>query len=401
MTRLLAALLLVTAAVPGGVHARQVSTFAPDTLLQPPGGPRIVLLGTPGEGVAALRLSVPMREGPAEAGAGQILRALALRRMETLARPVGVRVSASRTPWGMAYAVEGAAADFEYLAYLLREAVAEPTVTGPDFGEARRRLRDDAAAAEETPGELLRSRLRAAAAPGLPPIDGTLATVDLLDPGLVRSVWRRSHQASAMTLVVSAPVVPEVVLAATRGLGAPEEDARGPLDAPSPTSRPPDAETLRAYFGEAFSSMPIEDPRPQVAAILVARHLQGAAVGFEMGVQLWELPDRWVLAVTGQAYPRRSSAMRAAVSGAVPGTRDALDPAMVEQAVAQVRRDIMLRAQTAAGLVGVVGRAMEVGGDPLAAARSLESLSAVDLSGMRRYLDGLIRSGPVQAEVRP
>lgn len=400
MTRLLAALLVATAALPGGTRV-QASPFAPDTVLQPPGGPRIVMLGTPGEGVAALRLAVPLREGPTEAGAGQILRELALHRMETLARPVGVRVSVSRTPWGMAYTVEGAAADFEYLAYLLRQAVAEPNVTGPDFGDARLSLRSTAARAQETPGDLLLSRLRAAAAPGMPSMEGTPATVDGLDAGLVRSVWRRSHQSSAMTLVVSAPVVPEVVLAATRGLGAPEADARGPLDGPAPNPARPGAETLRAYFGLAFQSTPVEDPHPQVAAILVARHLQGAGPGFELGIQLWELPDRWVLALTGRAYPREAAAMRATVSNALPGTRDALDADLVEQAVARVRRETMLRAQTAAGLVGVVGRAMEVGGDPLAAARYLDTLSAVDSASIRDYMDRLIRSGPVRAEVHP
>lgn len=400
MTRLLAALLFATAALPCGANA-QVSPFAPDTLLAPPGGPRIVMLGTPGEGVAALRLSVPLREGPAEAGAGRILRELALHRMETLARPVGVRVSVSRTPWGMAYAVEGAAADFEYLAYLLREGVAEPNVTGAGFEEARLGLRAAASSAQETPGGLLLSRLRAAVAAGVPPMEGTPATVDRLDAAMVRSVWRRSHQSSTMTLVVSAPVVPEVVLAATRGLGAPEGDARGPLDAPAPRPPAADAETLRAYFGEAFHSTPVDDPRGQVAALLVARHLQDAGDGFELGVQLWELPDRWVLAVTGAAYPRQATAMRRAVSGALTGTRDALIAGQVEGAVAQVRRDIMLRAQTAGGLVAVVGRAMEPTGDALAGAHYLEALSALDLTGVRAYLDDLIRTGPAHAEVRP
>lgn len=360
-----------------------------------------MILGTPGEGVAALRLAVPLREGPAEAGAGHLLRELALRRMEALARPVGVRVSVSRTPWGIAYAVEGAAADFEYLAYLLREGVAEPLVTGSDFAEARRLLRSEAAKARETPGALLLSRLRSGVAPELPPMEGTPATVDGLDAGLVRSVWRRSHQSSAMTLVVSAPVVPEVVLAATRGLGAPEEDAGGPLDAPSPAPPRPDAETLRAYFGEAFQSTPLEDPHPVVAALLVARYLHDRGDGFELGVQLWELPDRWVLAVTGVAYPRRAGAMRATVSSALMGTRDALDRDMVEEAVAQVRRDVMLRAQTTAGLVGVVGRAMESSGDPTAATRYLDALSTVDLASIRRYVSELVRLGPVRAEVRP
>ena len=400
MTRLLAALLVATASVPFGARA-QVAPFTPDTLLAPPGGPRIVLLSTPGEGVAALRLSVPLREGPVEAGAGQILRQLALHRMETLARPVGVRVNVSRTPWGMAYAVEGAAADFEYLAYLLREAVAEPDVTGANFDEARLALRNAASRTQETPEGLLLSRLRSGAAAGVPPLEGTPTTVDRLDAAMVRSVWRRSHQSSAMTLVVSAPVVPEVVLAATRGLGAPEADARGPLDAPAPRPAAADAETLRTYVGEAFHSTPVDDPRGQVAALLVARRLEGADHGFDLSVQLWELPDRWVLAVTGAAYPRQVAAMRRAVSGALVATRDALDADAVERAVAQVRRDIMLRAQTAGGLVAVVGRAMEPGGDPQAGARYLDTLSALDLPGVRAYLDALIRTGPTRAEVRP
>jgi len=399
MPRLLAFLVL-TAVLPGGAYA-QASPFAPDTLLEPPGGPRIVMLNTHGEGVAALRLAVPLREGAVEAGAGRILRELALQRMETLARPVGVRVSVSRTPWSMAYVVEGAAADFEYLAYLLREAVAEPDVAGPDFAQAHQRLRSAAARAQETPGDLLLSRLRAAAAPGLPPSEGNPATADGLDAAVVRSVWRRSHQSSAMTLVVSAPVVPEVVLAGTRGLGAPEADAGGPPNAPVPTPPRPDAETLRSHYGEAFQSTVVEDPHPQVAAILVARHLQGKGDSFELGVQLWELPDRWLVAVTGRAYPRQVAGMRAAVSGALAGTRDALDPAMVRQAVAQMRRDIMLRSRTPAGLVGVVGRAMEVGGHPLAAVRYLDALAAVDLTSTRDYMTRLIRVGPVRADVRP
>jgi predicted Zn-dependent peptidase len=400
MTRLIGALLLATAILPHGALA-QSSAFAPDTVLMPTGGPRILVLGTPGEGVAALRLAVPLTEGRAEAGAGQILRALALHHMETLARPVGVRVHVSRTPWGLAYEVEGAAADFEYLAYLLREAVAEPDVSGATFGEIRMTQGTAAARALETPGGLLMRRLRAGVAPGLPPMEGTPATVDRLDGAMVRSVWRRSHQASAMTLVVAAPVVPEVVLAATRGLGAPEADARGPLDAPAPDRASPDAETLRAYYGEAFPSTPVADALPAVAAILVAHRLGTTADGYELGMELWELPNRWALVVTGRAYPRRADAMRSAVSGAMAAARDALNPDEVERAVAQVRRDVLLRARTAGGLVAVVGRAAEAEGDARAAAATLDALDAVDVDRIRSYMNALIARGPVKAEVRP
>ena len=73
----------------------------------------------------------------------------------------------------------------------------------------------------------------------------------------------------------------------------------------------------------------------------------------------------------------------------------------VARAVAQLRREIMLRGQTAGGLVDVVGRAMEFGGDPMAMVHQLEALSAVDLTSARSYLSHLLEVGPVRAEVRP
>ena len=407
MTRILGALLLLTA-LPVGVGGQVLedrsaggSAFLPDTILTAPGGPRVVVLETPGEGVAALRLSVPFRESPMEAGAGQILRDMALHRMETLARPVGVRVGVSRTPWGLAYAVEGAAADFEYMAYLLRQAVAEPDLRGPEFSEARVRLQAAAGGGQETPGGLLLSRLRSGISRGSPSLQGSPASAAAMDAGRVVGLWRRTHQASAMTLVTSAPVVPEVILAATRGIGAPESARGGPPDAPARAAPRSGAETLRTHFGEAFAGGGVGDPHAQVAALLVARSLAEPAVPFELGVQLWELADQWVLAVTGAAYSRDAAAMRRAVSGALTRTRTALDADAVARAVAQLRRDEMLRARTPGGLVAVVGRAAEAGGEPEAAARSLQALSAVDATSLRAYLDRLIRGGPVRAEVTP
>lgn len=378
------------------------SPFLPDTVLSPPGGPRIVLLTAPGEDVAALRLAVPLREGPAEAGAGWLLRELALERMRTLARPVGARVSASRTPWGVAYSVVGAAADFEFLAYLLRQAVASPEVDGAGFSDAVLRLREESARALETPQGRVASDLRGQVAPGaLPPV-GTPGSATAMDGARVREVWRRTHQASRMTLVVSAPVIPEVVLAATRGMGAPEDAAAGPLEAPSPPEpRRVSPQSLRAWYGEAWSAGAAEDPHGPVAAILVAGELRGRVSGFEASVELWELPDRWVLAVLGAAYGREAASMRRTVSGVVAATRASLDPREVAEAVSRVQGDLLTRSRTPAGLVALVGRAAEATGDPRAAALHLEALGAVDAASTGRYLDGVLAGAPVKAEVRP
>lgn len=378
------------------------SPFRPDTVLSPPGGPRALILGAPRQGVAALRLAIPFTEGPVEAGAGAILRDLALERMQALARPVGARVTASRTPWGLAYAVEGASADFEYLAYLLRQAVARPDVESPAFQEARLRLQDAATASLETPSARIASELRAQVAPDLSPPTGTPTSVKGLDAATVLDVWRRTHQAASMTLVVSAAVVPEVVLAATRGMGAPASAAAGPLDAPAPPGGEPSrVQTLRTWYGEAFAGGDAEDPAGLVAAVLVSHYLEQAARDFEAGIELWELPRGWVLVLTGAAYPRQANAMRRVVRGTLEAVRDGLDAASVAEAVARVERDILLRARTPAGLVGVVGRAVDARGDPDAAAAEMGALHSVDLARMRAFLSALLDGAPRTAEVRP
>ena len=379
------------------------AALVPDTVIFPSGGPRIVLLTAPGEGVAALRLAVPLREGPAEAGAGWLLKELALERMQTLARPVGAEVAAIRTPWGVAYSVVGAAADFEFLAYLLRQAVEAPDVEAPAFIETRLRLREAAARGVETPSGRVAAELRAQAAPGIPPALGSPGSLQAMDGALVRQVWLRSHQASGMTLVVSAPVVPEVVLAATRGMGAPEESAMGPLDALAPRAGRGATATqaLRTWYGEAWQAMPTEDPHGPVVALLASEALRAQAVGFEVSLELWELPDRWVLAVVGGAYGRDVAPMRRAVSGTLTQVRDRLTAAEVRRAVSRVQGDLLLRSRTPAGLVSWVGRAMEAGGDPRAAADGLLSLSRVDEASTRAFVESLLTRGPVRAEVRP
>ncbi len=368
-------------------------------MLAPVDGPRVVLLRTTGQGVAALRLSIPLEEGPTEAGAGQLLRALALHRMESLARPVGARVAAARTPWGLAYSVEGAAADFEYLAYLLREAVAEPVPSRGVLAGARLTLEEEAARPLETPRGRLTTDLRTQVAPGLTRPEGTRATVTGLDQARLRDVWRRSHQASSMTLVVSAPVVPEVILAGSRTMGAAEAGAAPPLDAPTPPSvRRTNIQSIRSWYGEAFSGEPVGDVHGPVIALLVAESLRESQGEYETSVELWELPHRWVLTILGAAYPGQARSMRAAVTSAVSGALEGLEPRAVDAAVARTRRTLFLGARTPAGLVEAVGRAMEASRDAREAARQAEALDRVDATSVRQVLEALLQRGPARAE---
>jgi predicted Zn-dependent peptidase len=373
----------------------------PDTVLSPPGGPRLVLLGTPGSGIAALRLHVPLEEAPAEAGVGRLLEELARDRMEGLARPVGARVSVSRTPWGLAYAAEGAVADVEYLAYLLREAVRRPEVADVPFSRAKRRLAEAAARARETPSGRLSDRLRSALDPTTPPPQGTPATVAALDAGRLLEAWRRSHRPDRMTLVASAGVVPEVILAATRGLGS-DGPAPPPLDAPPPTEdRSLRTQSLRRWYGRAWSGGRPASPVGPVAALLVAEALEESGGDFETTLQLRALRHRWALLALGAAYRADVPAMRAAVDGAVAGALSRLTRAGVSRAAARLRRDLLFRTRTPLGLVEAVGWAMEASGDPTAAARRLAALDTLDAETVRTYLEELAAGPAVTAEVRP
>jgi predicted Zn-dependent peptidase len=221
-----------------------------------------------------------------------------------------------------------------------------------------------------------------------------------MDAASVGDVWRRSHQASAMTLVVSAPVVPEVILAATRSIGAPESERAPPLDAPAPHLEPaPPVQTLRTWLGLAFSHFPVDDVHGAVVALLVTAALESTRGDFETSVELRELPDRWMLTILGAAYPGQARAMRSAVSTALATTLETLDPSEVRAAVARVEQSLRLGARTPAGLVEAVGRSAEATGDPGSAAHRMEQLGRVDAESVRGTLRALLERGPVRAEV--
>jgi hypothetical protein len=415
MLALLAALALVAPASRMGpgepaadsiAHSPALDAFLPDTVIAPPGGVRIVVMGSPAPGVAALRLFVPLIESAPEAGIGFVLRDLALERMQSLARPVGARVEAARTPWGLAYGVEGSAADFDYLAYVLRQAVAAPDLGTPSFDGAiqhvRRRLDRD----RETPAGRISVELRRAVAPGDPPLEGTAESLAGFDTTRVREVWARTHRSSRMTLVVSASVAPEAILAAAHDIGASPAATEPPpaLAAAPPSSAsisPPRPQTLRTWYALAFEGGSRADARAPIAALLVSDELHRSVEGFDARVELWDLRDRWILAVTGAAYNQDLTSMRHAVSDAVRNTAATLDSATVSTAVGRTYRDLLVQARTPLGLVSVVGHWLEGTNDPRAAWTFLDELRSVSAEAMARYFHGLLATTPAHAEVRP
>ena len=375
--------------------------FSPDTVVAPPVGPRIVRLPTPGASVVSMRLFIPLREGPAEAGAARILQVLGTESAQAVASQVGARVQGSRTPWGIAYTVTGATSDADFLAFTLRNAVSDPAGRRVDFGQAVDALEAEVERQQETPGGRVAAQLRSQAAPSSPPLGGTPGSLGRLTLADVRGLWARTHQAEHMTLVVAGDVPLEVLLASFQSIGAPSSGAVGPSEAPVSEPSRPAPQVIRHWFGEARLVSDASDPRAEVAALLVARSLEASGGRFEAEVQLWQLPEAKVLAIVGAAYSQGRQEMVGRVQSAVSATATALTESAVGDAVSEIRTDLLMGARTPPGRASLVGLLMEASGEATAAADLLRRLDAVTIGSIRTFLEGLAGTTPLRAEVRP
>lgn len=377
------------------------SALGPDAVLEIPGGPRLIHFEAPGTAVASLRLSIPLSESPAEAGAGRVLVLAALDRVGPLARRVGARIEGVRTFHGVAYTVTGPSAAFDHLAWLVRELVREPDQAGIERAVAR--LRVELEQGGETPSGVLDTRLRDGVAPGLPPLSGSPASLAGLDWSRIRDVWGRSHVRADMTVVAAAPVPVEVLLAGILDAGVPEGNG-----GEAPDSAPAGAggarvrsQVLRSWYGEAYPIDQADDPRSAVAARLMASRLQSIPGRVEAGVELWELGGRAALVVTGAAYAADAVAMRRTIQGIRESVARDLQPGEVERVVGDLRAETLLGARSNRGLVAVVGYHVDATGDPLGAQVFLESLGALDQTSVSAFLQDLLQRTPVVADVRP
>ena len=295
---LLALLLLVLLLLaPLAVHAQASdAAFDPDTVVHVPDGPRVVLLRADPGGIAALRLSVPLVESAAEAGAGRMLAVLAERRMEGPARQIGARVSASRTPWGLAYSVEGAEVDLDYLTYLLRLATAEPRPESGAVEAIRAELIMDVERQAESAGDRVLAELRRAAAPELPPLAGSPGSLRLLNEARLRAVWQRSHRSTSMSLVAMTSVTPAALLAMLEAIGLPAGEVAAPLEAPDPLGASAGLLPLRSHLQDSLDwggrTEGMQSDRASVTSRDCPDHRAdrpvrlGLQVGFELDV--WE-----------------------------------------------------------------------------------------------------------------
>ena len=373
----------------------------PNSVLLPPGGPKLIRLSAPTSGLTTLRLSVPVQEEPAEAGAAMILTLLGLERARGVAAAIGARVEGTRTSWGIAYTVVGPTADFDHLAYVLREAVAEPTLDRIVFERARGRVRVEAQRERETASGRIAAELRAAAAPGALPSAGTPASLDMISTVTLRNLWGRTHRRERMSLVLVGAEPVELVLASLRDIGGDEEAAAAATTDRPPTEPDAEPEVLRNWYGRAWVAGDARDPHGEVVASLIARHLREEEFSFESDVQLWNVGNVRVLAVTGAALGASAPTMRSQVDNVLREAVGSLGQDEVAPAVAALRFDFLSGASTPWGLAGLVGRYHDATGDPYAAYQHAAGLNQVTPESLGQYIQELESNGPLRAEVTP
>lgn len=405
------ALRLATQAAPvdasgATVEARRVpptEVFLPDTVLAPPGGPRIIRLPAPGSGLAALRLSIAVEETLIETSTAAILHTLGLEQARAAALPLGVRVGGSRTPWGIAYTIVGPSEEFDYLAYVLRQAVAEPRPGRVELERARARVMAEMERVLETPAGHLAAELRAAVvATALHPVRATTALESVTELTLP-ALWRRIYRPEAMSVVLVGAVPVEVALASLReigsgttGTGEVLDTYRGLVDTESP--RP---EVLRRWYGEARMAGDITDPHSTVLALLISRWLRELQHGFDSSVQLWDIGRTHVLAVIGAAYPSDAAAMRRQVQGALSEATANISAEILVPVLAALRFEVFAAARTPWGLAIHAGRYHDATGEPDAGYQYVRALDRVSPESLYRYLNELTARPVTHAEVEP
>ena len=326
-----------------------------------------------------------------------MLAALAERRMAGVARQVGARVSASRTPWGLAYSVEGAEADLDYLAYLLRLATAQPRPENGIVELIRAELILDLERQDESPGDRLLADLRRATAPDLSPLGGSHSSVRLLDQARLRAVWQRTHLAPSMSLVAMTSASAVTLLAMLEQIGLPKVEVTEPMNAPDSGVVNRGPPPPKSWYAEARVDHAVADPHAAVAAHLLAQNAAGSGTGLDLSVRVWQLRDRNLLVVAGTALSRPAiTSLKETVLSALADFSDSLDAHQVALAVGRVGREYRARARTPGGLVEQVGHMADRTGGSSDASLYLAGLGRVTAESLAAYLDGL--GAPVAVE---
>ena len=374
--------------------------FSPDERLTPPEGPQIAVFRNVPGAVVSLRLSFLMAEEAAEAGAGKLIQVQALERASVLAGRVGARVEVHRTPQALVYQVSGPAADWDFLGWILREAIRSPSDS--ELEPARRQVRVESDRRMETPEGVLEARIRSRLTPGVPSVHGTPGTLDRMDSGRLRAIWERTHRRENARLVVVGRIPTELVLAFVGDLELPDLPNTVPAPPPEGTGVADAApELIRHWTVDAYPFLRRDEGAALVSARWIAERARAEGADYEIGVEIWEMAGDRALLVTGAAFARSASQLESRLASLFEDAARLITEDDVTRLSHEVRMEVLLSGRTPWGLAELAGQAWDAGEGP----EGLESL-LTELQGLSylRVIDFLRTMGgtsPIREVLRP
>ncbi len=380
--------------------------LVPDTALEVPGGPALVLEAAKGLPAAGIRISAP--HDPYRPGAAMTLVALALDRARPLADLVGASLWGGVEHGRIAYHVIGDLGDVDELAWIARLLASRPSREGLRAASTRRRAHADRVA--ETPhGRVV------AAIDGLSGGHGGegsgAAAAQAGGFAEIENLWERSHARDRLRVFVlgdvpvpvalselsfvgapaggrAVPAVDSAGAVLSPGAGAPATEA-GARRRPAPTPTPPTTAWAGAFFSLGYPGDPAALVGQQaLAAGLRGLNPRGVVVRVQHG--LGE-SARWT-AVTATALAQREADAALAevlslMSAAALGARWAA-------AAEAAQGDLLAAASTAAGWLRLADRHYRRAGFARGAATALETVGKPELDAVAATFESsLVRLG--------
>ena len=380
--------------------AQGTGPLQPDEMLSIPGGPEVAVLRTAASEVVSLRVSVPLREEGAEAGAGYLLAMEADERMQELARRIGARAEAERTPQAIVYRVSGPVTELDFLGWILREGMGPPPLNGVEAMLARLRVEHDRRL--ETPRGVLAARLRAALVPSAASVFATAGSLERMDRARLADLWDRTHLRGMARVVAAGGIPSELVLLLVNDLGLRDAPVGAPVAAGEETGSPlPDPEVIRHWVAEAYPFLDGDEAGALVAARFLGEEYETVRGDFEVGVEIWETGGRTALVVTGAAYGRSQEAMEGRLERMFEDAAARISEDDIERLSDALRTDVLMSGRTPWGLTEIVGQAWDAGRGPGGTDQLLTALDGIGAIEVIGLLGALARATPLREELHP
>jgi predicted Zn-dependent peptidase len=383
--------------------ALALAAAAPDTVPAQPvaAEPAVVVLRQPALPIVALRLSLLADDPPGYAGAGHLMQHLHLPRLEERLARVGGRVQAVRTSDAVVYTVVGPAVELPYLAETLGSTLRPPAPGTAEMLAAMAALGQERGAEREIAPQYVRAALRARLFPEDLPAAGTEAALSRLNTARLNEVWAAMYRPDRVSIVAVGDVEIEGVRRVFRDVPAAGSGGAAPLADTVRAFAVDTPQATRGWFGRGWNASEADPAAVTVTARLLRNHLRRRMTRSAVDVEHWWTHHGQAVALVVATADSLVPVARRTVEGSLTNLRGTLDEALVRDAAASVRREMLFFARTPERMADVLGAFADRGEEAGAAQRFYAAVAEVTEADVRAVLDLLLETEPAVVEVPP